>query len=220
MALFAAIAVSNAARATDNHDYARGEYAVIRDGLAPDKRLSLASHGDGDLGYAHFHVWLMAEPQHRRIIALDGIAALLDTGPDAYRASWAPDSRHVAVSWRSDRHIAELNLYAVTRRGVHAVTGRALFRDVTDRDVGRHDDMRSGYIEISWTGPKRFVLREHRMFLANPGFVKSMGRFGKLGERRDDGATYFISFSAEAVCELLPGNRYRIVDLKPGVFPD
>src|SRR5664279_3832146 len=34
------------ARATDEHDYAKGEYAVIRDGLAPDKTRSLSSHGD------------------------------------------------------------------------------------------------------------------------------------------------------------------------------
>ena len=36
------------ARATLEHTYARGEYAIIRDGLSPDGRKSLAAHGDGD----------------------------------------------------------------------------------------------------------------------------------------------------------------------------
>jgi hypothetical protein len=86
----------DARRAIDTHDYAPGEYAVIHDGLAPNKRLSLAAHGDGE-GADHFHVWLMAEPAHRRIAALPGIGSdnNLDTGPDAYHAAWPRDSRHV-----------------------------------------------------------------------------------------------------------------------------
>jgi len=50
------------ARATCGHEYVGGEYAIIRDGLSPDKRMSLASHGEGELGHENFHVWLMAEP--------------------------------------------------------------------------------------------------------------------------------------------------------------
>jgi hypothetical protein len=54
------------ARATDEHTYAKGEYAIIRDGLAPDQHKSLASHADGDGGWKNFHVWLMAEPAHQQ----------------------------------------------------------------------------------------------------------------------------------------------------------
>ena len=61
------------ARATDNHEYAKGEYAVIRDGLAPNKRLSLAAHGEGELGDGNFHVWLMTEPAHRKLATLPDI---------------------------------------------------------------------------------------------------------------------------------------------------
>ena len=50
-------------RATDSYQYARDEYAIISDGLAPNKRLSLASHGEGEDGDTNFHVWLMAEPR-------------------------------------------------------------------------------------------------------------------------------------------------------------
>jgi hypothetical protein len=55
----------------------------------------------------------MAEPAHRKIAALGQISPgnNLDTGPGAYHALWSADSRHVAVWFRSDRHVAELNLY-------------------------------------------------------------------------------------------------------------
>src|SRR5258707_4118970 len=106
------------AGATDSHDYASDEYAIIRDGLAPDRLKSLASHGDGEGGSGNFHVWLMAEPAHRRIVPLDDIGSdnNLDTGPDAYHATWSADSRRVAVNFRSDRHAVELNLYHLEGR--------------------------------------------------------------------------------------------------------
>src|SRR3954470_18537064 len=100
--LFVAAAISLSlvgppACATDNHEYARNEYAIISDGLAPNKRLSLASHGEGELGDGNFHVWLMTEPAHRRIMALANIGSgnNLDTGPDSYYARWSADSRRV-----------------------------------------------------------------------------------------------------------------------------
>ena len=76
LAAFLALAVTPA-RATDEHDYARDEYAIIRDGLAPNKQMSLASHADPESdghGIGHnFHVWLMAEPAHRKLARLPGI---------------------------------------------------------------------------------------------------------------------------------------------------
>jgi hypothetical protein len=207
-------------RATDSHDYASDEYAVIRDGLAPDKRVSLASHGDGDGGSENFHVWLMAEPAHRRIVALDDIGSNnnLDTGPNAYHAFWSADSRHVAVSFRSDRHALELNLYNIEGRRAHLILGPSLFRDVSGRDVGRPDDVRENFSEIAWHGPKRFVLREHRLFLTrDPGFARRLGAYGRETNKVDDGRI-LVAFSAEADCVLMPGNRYRIVDLRVGKF--
>ena len=42
------------ARATDEHSYARDEFAIIRDGLAPGKQMSLASHGADENGNGDF----------------------------------------------------------------------------------------------------------------------------------------------------------------------
>lgn len=138
-------------RATDSHDYARNEYAIIRDGLAPDRKISLASHGEGEGGVANFHVWLMAEPAHRKIAPLDDLGSdnNLDTGPGAYRAAWSKDSRRVAITFRSNRHVVELNLYSIENRGARLIAGPSLFREVTGRDVDPQEDMRLSVPEIA-----------------------------------------------------------------------
>ncbi len=214
-----AFAVSPA-NATDNHEYAKDEYAIIRDGLAPNKQLSLASHGEGELGDEDFHVWLMAEPKHRKLARLDNIGSdnNLDTGPNAYQATWAPDSRHVAVNFRSSRHVLELNLYHVENRRMRSVTGPSLFRDVTRRDVSDDENFGHRVSTIDWTGTRRFLLREHHLFMtSNAGFMHLLGAYGKLAQKRDDGRL-MVEFSAEADCELISGDRYRIVDIRVGKF--
>lgn len=208
--------------ATDEHDYARDEYAIISNGLAPNKQMSLAAHADPESdghGIGHnFHVWLMAEPGHRKLARLPGIGpeAFLDTGPNAYRAYWAPDSRHVAVNFRSDRHVLELNLYAIEGRRARLVTGPTLFRDVTGREVGADENYGHRVTTIIWSGPRRFRLWERHMFLAaDAGALRMLGRFGKVTDKRDDGRL-MVEFVAEADCVLLAGNRYRIIDLRVG----
>lgn len=222
-ALAAAITLGlTAARATDEHTYAKDEYGIIRDGLSPDKKMSLASHGDGDGGNENFHVWLMSEPAHRRIVRLDGIGSSnnLDTGPNAYRAAWAPDSRHVAVGFRSDRHVLELNIYAVENGRAHPISGPSLFRDVTSRDVGRDENFGHRVSTIDWMGPRRFRLSEHHLFLtSNTDFTRLVGGYGKLTQKLDDGRL-MVQFSAEADCVLISGHRYRIVDLRVGKFDE
>jgi hypothetical protein len=217
LAAFLALGLTPA-RATDEHTYARGEYAIIRDGLAPDKHKSLASHGEGDGGRKNFHVWLMAEPVHRKLTALDDIEARLDSGPNAYYAFWSKDSRHVAVTYRSDRHIVELNLYQIEGRRPRPIRGPSLFKDVTSRDPIPDDDMRRSVPEFAWKGPRRFLLRENRLFVtSDPAFARMMGAYGKITDKPDEGR-FFVEFSAEADCVLMAGNRYRIVDLRVGKF--
>jgi hypothetical protein len=208
------------ARATDTHDYAKDEYGIIGDGLSPDKKMSLAAHGDGEGGSDNFHVWLMAEPAHRKLTPLDDIGSdnNLDTGPDAYHAIWAADSRHVAVNFRSDRHVLEMNLYSVEDRRTKLVSGPTLFRDVTSREVSRDDPARQSVTVIDWTGTKTFRLTEHRTFVTtDAAFARIFGAYGKVGEKLDDGRLV-IEFAAEADCVLMPGHRYRIVDLRVGKF--
>jgi hypothetical protein len=161
----------------------------------------------------------MAEPAHRRIMPLDDISSKnnLDTGPDAYRGQWSADSRHVAVGFRFDRHQVQLNIYTIENRRAHLVGGPGLFKEVTSRNIAAGDDVRRSIPEIEWTGPQRFVLRENHLFrTADPGFVGRLGRYGTVS-KSDDGQM-IVEFAAEADCVLLPGNHYRVVDLRVGKF--
>jgi hypothetical protein len=209
---------ANPAHATCGHEYAKDEYGIIRGGLSPDKRMSFASHGEGELGDENFHVWLMVEPSHRKIVALDDIGSdnNLDSCPEAYHALWSADSRHAAVAFRSGRHEVDLNLYGVERGRVRPIGGPSLFREVTSRDIGGDDHPNQRISSIVWRAGNRFVLREYRTFIvADPAFARMFGSYGRVTDHFDDGRLV-IEFSAEADCLLLRGHRYRVVDLRPG----
>jgi hypothetical protein len=210
------------ARATDEHTYGKDEYGIIRDGRSPDKKMSLAAHGDGEGGNENFHIWLMAEPLHRKLARLADIGSgnNLDTGPNAYRAVWAPDSRHVAVNFRSDRHVLELNLYSVKNGRAYPISGPSLFRDVTSRNVGEDEHFGHRVSTIEWIGTRRFRLSEHHLFqTSGADFTRLLGAYGKSKQKLDDGRL-MVEFSAEADCVLIPGHRYRIVDLRVGKFDE
>ena len=210
------------ARATSNHEYAKGEYGIIRHGLAPNGQISLASRGEGELGDGDFHVWLMAEPAHRKMVMLDDISSHnnLDTDPDAYHAFWSKDSRHVGVAFRSSRHEVTLNLYRVENRRAHLIAGPSLFKEVTSRDVIQSDDLRVFNSIVEWHGGNRFRLREYRSFVVpDDKLAKLFGKYGRVSEKLHDG-NLVIEFYADAECEALPGDRTRIVDLRPGKAGD
>ena len=206
------------AGATSNHHYAKGEYGIIHGGLAPNKQVSLASRGEGELGDEDFHVWLMAEPAHRKLMKLDDISSdnNLDTDPEAYHAVWSKDSRHVGVSFRSSRHEVTLNLYNVEDRRIRLISGPDLFKEVAHRDVADSEDQRQRISVVEWHAGNRFLLKEFRSFLvSDDGLAKLLGSYGRVAEKMDDGKL-FVQFFVEAECELLPGDRFRVVDLKPG----
>jgi len=210
------------ARATSNHQYAKGEYAIIRGGLSPSKQLSLASHGEGELGDDNFHVWLMAEPAHRKIVALNDISSdnNLDTGPDAYHAFWSKDSRHVGIAFRSSRHEVTLNLYRVENRKAYEIAGPDLFKEVTHRAIGEDDGLTASISIVDWHDGNRFLFRLSQTFVTSDDkLTKLFGAYGRNAEKLDDGR-FAVEFYADAECELLPGDRTRVVALKPGIPSD
>jgi hypothetical protein len=205
--------------AADNRDRSKDEYAVIRDGLAPNGKLSLAAHGEGD-DNDDFRIWLMSEPAHRTIAALDDLGPdnTLDTGPEAYSAFWSDDSRHVAIAFPSDRHVLQLNIYGIENGRARLLAGPNLYKRATGRKLVAQDDLSQSAAEIVWKGRDRFVLRERRLFLtSDTAFVSRLGAYGKINEKLDDGRLA-VEFSAEAEAMLAPGNRYRITRLRVGKF--
>jgi len=206
------------AGATSEHQYGKGEYAIIRHGLAPNRQMSLASHGPGKNNDDDFHVWLMSEPAHRKIVRLDDISSEnnLDTDPDAYHAFWSRDSRHVGVAFRRDRHEVQFNLYGIENRKARLLTGPDLFREVNHREVRQEDDQRQFNAMVEWHGRDRFTLKEFRSFVAeDDSLAKLFGKYGRVAEKLPDDKL-FIQFYVNAECEIESGGKYRIVRIEPG----
>ena len=211
------------ARATSVYDYKRNEYVIVDGGLAPNKRFAIAAYG-----YRAFHVYLMAEPAHKPIAALASIDndAILDTGPSAYHAVWSPDSRHVAMHFRSARHVLTMLLYEIRGRRPLLLDTPSLFGAATRLPDSSDDfDIRSDVTYLTWLGPTTFALKEQRTLEINaPGLPEKLGSYGKLdADTAGDGGAnhpplHFIKFSADATCQVAPGRGYRILDMKPGAF--
>jgi len=211
------------ARATSVYDYKPNEYVIVDGGLAPNKRFSLAANG-----YRGFHVYLMAEPAHKPIAALATINndTILDTGPSAYHAVWSPDSRHLAMHFRSDRHVLTMLLYEIRGGRPHLLDTPLLFRAATKLpDTSDDLEIRSDVTELTWLSPTTFALKEQRTLeIKAPDLPEKLGPYGKPeAETASDGANnqpvrQFIKFSAEATGQVVPGRGYRILDMKPGTF--
>jgi hypothetical protein len=119
--LFAVLASS--AFATANYEYKSGEYVTITDGRSPDERYAIATHGEGDLGYDNWHVYLMDAQTGKKIGPLEEIRDPLDTAADAYIAKWSPDSTRVAITYRADRHVEVRIVYRIANRRAYLVSG-------------------------------------------------------------------------------------------------
>ena len=131
----------------------------------------------------------MAEPHIASSQALDGISTdnNLDTGPTAYHAQWSADSRRVAVAFRSERHVAELNLYAIEGHRAHLVSGPSLYQEVTGRDVGPRTICGQSPGDHLARAPA-FPARERRLFLtSDAGFGRGLGAYGKATEKGETG---------------------------------
>jgi hypothetical protein len=213
-ALFLMSLAITTAAATSNYAYKRGEYAIVNRGMSPDGKHSIAAHGDGELGYDNFHIYLMAEPGRRKIGPLEEIAEILDTGYEAYDANWSADSRFVAIAYRESRHIAVLNIYRVEARRAYPVAGPSLRQAA---GIGDESEVRSSAMSLEWIAPERFRLTESGILLTAR---ESAAKFGKYVsdhepavESAEDGRA-FVDYHIEAECEL-SGDRYKIVRLSP-----
>jgi hypothetical protein len=207
-------------RATAEHRYGKREYAVIKDGRAPNGRLAVAAHGAGEFGNDDFHLYLMAGS--RRLAVLGNVSSdnNLDTAPDAYFAAWSPDSRYVAVSFRSERHIVTLNLYAIEGSRARLISVPDLFKDATGRavNVKEDGDMRTFVPSLQWQGAGRFRLSDYRLFVEDDATLAD--RLGPLGKatKMDDGR-YSIEFSAEADVTRARGDKFQAGKVSAGTFP-
>jgi hypothetical protein len=224
-----AMLASVPARATSNYQYEKGEYAIIHGGLAPNKRYAIASHGEGEFGDDKFHLYLAVEPAHRVATRLEGVGSenILDTAAEAFEAIWAPDSRHVAVTFRRERHVLTLLLYAVDGQTAHLLSGPDPVDEVIGHKLSLDDyTLRTGIYEVSWSGPTRFQLKQKQLYSAGDRkFAETLGAYGRESPSNippttnDEGKPViwtFVDVAIDAECEIIPGNRYHVIATKPG----
>jgi len=110
-------------QATSNYDYKPGEYVVIVHGRSPNGRYSIASHGESELGYDNFHLYLMDAKTGKKIGPLEEVKDTLDTGANAFYAKWSADSNCVSINYRIDRHAAVMIRYSIKGRRAYIISG-------------------------------------------------------------------------------------------------
>ncbi|CAN5766755.1 hypothetical protein BH11VER1_BH11VER1_39560 [soil metagenome] len=123
--------------ATDNYEYKTDEYLTISNGTSPDKKWSIKAHGDGELGYDNFHLYLFDEINKKRIGPLMEIDETLDTGADAFAAGWSEDSKTVMIIYRVSRHAPLRSMtYTIAKNRALPKTDGPV--DVTSKDLVEH----------------------------------------------------------------------------------
>jgi hypothetical protein len=92
------------AHATSNHEYYPDEFDTIVNGISPNGKYAITSHGSSDnYGYTGFHIYLTNNVTGKKIGPLEEISDNLDTGSDAFAAKWSADSKRVYIVYRISR---------------------------------------------------------------------------------------------------------------------
>jgi hypothetical protein len=111
--------------ATTNREYGADEYGTVVGGDSPNGRYTIATHGEGCLGYTNFHLYLIDQKSRNPICALSEPAEpCVDTGADAYDADWFPDSRRVSITFRTERRVAVEVTYVIQDGRPFQIGGR------------------------------------------------------------------------------------------------
>jgi hypothetical protein len=233
------LALVGDASATAEYDYKPGELLVIKDGTSPDKSFSIVA-GDSDKKGGFGGVYLMDARTKEVIGELKDVATNLDTAPDAYRAHWSPDSKHVGTTSRAERHWAANVIYRIEDRRAYSVEtpellchavpdfcaltkelGRALIGEECGDTPCRARQNQSGSEIVKWVSPTRFVVSEDsRWQIKTRDPTATLGNYAQVEKdengRTDDAADlYDVRFKAEGECEVLPGDKTRVVTTRP-----
>jgi hypothetical protein len=236
-AVVLSLAVVAPALATATYDYKPGEFLVIEGGTSPDKQFSIVT-GENKAG--EFGVYLRDAHTKRLIGQLEEVATDLDSAPDAYRAHWAPDSKHVGVSSRADRHLTRNIIYRIENRRAHEVETPQLMCHAVPDFCGLQKELGGGltldsddyydkpwrvrqnesYSEIiKWVSPTHFIVKEQSQWQVRERDPSAtLGQYGdaEKDDQSDNSAgLYFVWFDAEGECELLPNDKSRVLNTQP-----
>src|SRR6266487_4447275 len=220
------------------YDYKPGQFLVIDGGTSPDKKFSIVA---GESKSGDFGVYLRDAQTKKLIGQLEEVATGLDSAPDAYHAHWSPDSKHVGVSSRADRHLTHNIIYRIENRrayvietpqlmchalpdfcGLQKELGGALALDSNDYyDRPWKVRQNESYSEITkWISATRFVASEESQWQVKERDPSAtLGQYGEAEKLKDESdepaALYHVWFDAEGECELLPNDKSRILNTQP-----
>ncbi len=209
---------------TDSYAYKPGETLVIDHGLAPDGSYAIAAGAVNKKDDGHYGLFLIDGKSRRRIGPLEEFGGSLDSGAKSFRAAWAPDSRHVAITYRVDRSVTEMLVYRIENRRAYAVTGpRDVLAEVKGSGAVDTHHGTTFYLEPSWLTASRFRLRQHSQYhRAASDPTPILGRYVEVSAEEGDedkGANgkrvYSFDFYADAMCELRAGDKYHLLSMKP-----
>ena len=225
----ALLANPGSAHGTDLYDYKPGETLVIDHGLAPDRGLAIAAGVTGKKSDKRFCLFLVDGKSHARIGPLEEFGDPLDTGARSITAAWGPDSRHVAITYRVDRHVTETLVYRVETRRAYPVTGPMdLLTEVQGAKTLDDAQRTTDYRTLKWLSASRFVLHQHSQFHhVGRNLPAGLERLGELTDDDDGQADqtggkqhYCFDFYGDGVCELLPGDKFRLESVQPTPVAD
>lgn len=203
------------AAATDNYVYRAGEYVTISGGRSPDGRWSIAAHGDGELGYDNFHLYLLREPSHKKLVMLR-TGDHLDTGPLSIVGLWSPDASRVAILYRSDRHIMDLRLFDVTDGKLHRVNVPSLVKVVGQRyfKPGTRRELFGRQYRVVWQKPDHLILEESETFdAAQPAFRPGLEPYLTVNQTNPN--RVFTGFVATARYKVTKTGKLRLLEVRP-----
>lgn len=230
------IAVVTRLSATAEYEYKAGEYLVAKDGLSPNKQLAIVC-GDNKFG-----VHLMDAKTKDILGELEEVAKGLDTAPEAYRVHWSPDSKHVGICSREERHYATNVIYRIENRHAYVVETPELRCNAVpdfcrlEDELSKEADAKKNGVETDaiwkiqqnaggseiqkWLSSTRFILFEDSEFKVKENDPSaSLGKYAKIEkEKSHDGSDvdiYRVSLRAEGECELLPGDKSRVISTHP-----
>jgi len=226
------------ADATAMYDYKPGQFLAIDDGTSPDKKFSIVA-GENKAGEFGVH---LRDAQTKKLIGqLEEVATELDSAPNAYHAHWAPDSKHVGVSSRADRHLTHNVIYRIENRRAYVVETPQLMCHAVPEFCGLQKELggpvtldsddyydkpwkvrqNESYSEITkWISATRFVVSEESQWQVKERDPSAtLGQYGeaeKLKDESDEPAVlYHVWFDAEGECQLLPNDQSRVLNTQP-----
>jgi hypothetical protein len=224
--------------ATATYDYKPGQFLVIDGGTSPDKKFSVVA---GESKSGDFGIYLKDAQTKKLIGQLEEVATGLDSAPDAYRAHWAPDSKHVGVSSRADRHLTHNVIYRIENRHAYVVETPQLMCHAVPEFCGLQKELGSpltldsddyydkpwkvrqneSYSEITkWISATRFAVSEESQWQVKERDPSAtLGQYGEAEKSEDESdeptALYHVWFDAEGECELLPNDKSRVLNTQP-----